>query len=653
MSQLPVTQMTLYKHGVGFFVRHAQVDCSEIRLPFRVSEMSDVLKSLTVVDQGGGQVLGVDYVTPQNEDERLSGCSVRLGDEHSLRDLLMSLRGRMVRFTTGTGKVWMGRLLGLDVPPNPESVGFLWASLLLEDSSQVRAVALSEIRGVDILDERGLADLRFFLDTALTQDEYRDVTIRLTPGAHDLSVSYISPAPTWRVSYRLLFEAKPGCSESDPPADGAYRLLLLGWGIFDNSLEEDLQAIALSLVAGMPISFVYDLYTPFTPERPVIEEEDRVAPGPVEFEAFGSSRQRLESYPNAPAMMMDAAGSLPPRMAKAFALDQAAAAQSAEVSGEALGELFEYAIQTPVTVGRGQSAMVPIVVSSLSGRKDLLYNGTKLPAHPVATLRAENDSGLTLERGPVTVIEHGQYVGEAVLPFTAAAGELVVPYAVELGIRIQEGSGASREIYRLQIKGVYVQIEEWDIRWHTYTVTNKTGKEQRVLVEHARDAQCEVFDTPEPAESTEETYRFAVSVAPWSESVLKVQQRRLLSRSDELRKQSHRGLQAYLRQGLIDQRAYDLISKILMLFDAMAAHEKKLHQVEADRARIFTAQQQIQGNMAALGREGKEGALRDRYVDQLEATERELRSLEQRESELRAAIQLVNQEIESRLAVLG
>ena len=139
----------------------------------------------------------------------------------------------------------------------------------------MRTVALERVQGVDVLDERGAADLRFFLQTALTQEEYRSVTVRLSPGEHDLSVSYIAPAPTWRVSYRLVL---------DPEAEGGPKSLLLGWGIFDNRLEEDLEGISLSLVAGMPISFVYDLYTPFTPERPEVKEEARAVAAPVAFE---------------------------------------------------------------------------------------------------------------------------------------------------------------------------------------------------------------------------------------------------------------------------------------------------------------------------------------------------------------------------------
>ncbi len=44
------------------------------------------------------------------------------------------------------------------------------------------------------------------------------------------------------------------------------------------------------------------------------------------------------------------------------------------------------------------------VSSQLSFKKDLIYNGAKMPAHPVATVRFKNETGLTLERGPVTVL---------------------------------------------------------------------------------------------------------------------------------------------------------------------------------------------------------------------------------------------------------
>ena len=49
MSDLPITHMTLYKHGVGFFQRRGLIHGREVNLSFRVDEMNDILKSLTVI----------------------------------------------------------------------------------------------------------------------------------------------------------------------------------------------------------------------------------------------------------------------------------------------------------------------------------------------------------------------------------------------------------------------------------------------------------------------------------------------------------------------------------------------------------------------------------------------------------------------------
>ncbi len=192
------------------------------------------------------------------------------------------------------------------------------------------------------------------------------------------------------------------------------------------------------------------------------------------------------------------------------ALSRTALQQAVPVTttGESLGKLFQYVIGTPVTVGRGQSAMVPIISGELGYRKDLLYNGSKMPNHPVATLRLDNETGLTLERGPVTVIEGGEYVGEAILPFTVADGEVPVPHAVELGVKVREESGSTQEMRELSIKGVYLQFEEWQVLWREYQLNNSTGESLRVLVEHRRLPQFERFDTPDPREANRRALPF-------------------------------------------------------------------------------------------------------------------------------------------------
>ncbi len=661
MTSIPITHATLYKHGVGYFERRAQLSGEAVSLSFRVEEMNDVLKSLTAIDWGDGQVLGIEYPSPQSREELLAGCSIHLRDHRSLQDLLVSLRGRRVRLMLDQQEALNGALVGLDEAPDEEPLATALVSLLLDDSAWVQAVPLGRVQGLEILDDTASGDLRFFLASSLTQEAHRLVTVRLTPGEHDLSLSYVAPAPTWRVSYRLVVEEGQG--EEDQEGNQAkegkgeeMRALLMGWGIFDNRLEEDLKEISLALVAGMPISFVYDLVTPFTPERPEIKEEGRVAAEPVEFAeamlplaapALGMAKG-MDAAPEGAGMMRAAAPA--PRGVSAQALERAT---TVSASGADLGELFAYTIATPVTVGRGQSAMVPIVSARLDCRKELLYNGSKLALHPVATLRMRNSTGLTLERGPVTVHDSGQYAGEALLSFTPVEGELLAPYAVELAVKVQEESSQSREIHGLKISGHYLTIEEWDVRTQLYQLNNSSAKTVTVLVEHPRTAYYQVFDTPAPQEQTGEHMRFAVEAPARGEATLTVRERRLVSRHEEIRRQSAQTLQGFLSRGLLDRQAHDRLNALLALWERIAAHERRLTEIEQERKKIYQGQEQARNNMGALSTTGEEGKLRAGYVDKLRTSEQQLEALAREEKQLQGEIARLKQEIEAAIKALG
>jgi hypothetical protein len=293
--------------------------------------------------------------------------------------------------------------------------------------------------------------------------------------------------------------------------------------------------------------------------------------------------------------------------------------------------------------------MVPIVSSRLEYRKDLLYNGAKLAEHPVATMRLGNETGLTLERGPVTVIEAGEYVGEALLPFTVPGGEVIVPHAVELGVKVREEDGSSRQVCGLDVRGAYLHVEEWHVRWREYQLANSTDEAMVVLLEHPRTVNYDLFDSPKPKEQSGEYLRFEATVPARQEALLRVQERRLMSRREELQRQSYQGLRRHLRQGLIDRETHARLHELLKLWEQIADNEKALQKADKERQKLYKAQQQIQGNMGALSTTGKEGALRARYVEQLAATEDQLKVLGGKESELNAEIERLKREIEAQI----
>ena len=103
-------------------------------------------------------------------------------------------------------------------------------------------------------------------------------------------------------------------------------------------------------------------------------------------------------------------------------------AQPASAQAGDVGELFQYAIATPVTLPRQQSAMLPIVNETVKGEKVSIYNEAVQAKHPLNGLRLINSTDLHLMQGPITVFDGGAYAGDAKIedlpPGSRAADQL-------------------------------------------------------------------------------------------------------------------------------------------------------------------------------------------------------------------------------------
>ena len=74
VKDLPVRKVVLYKNGVGYFEHAGSVTGNQrVAIDFTSSQLNDVLQSLTVLDEGGGRIAGVNY----NSTTPLAGSSSR------------------------------------------------------------------------------------------------------------------------------------------------------------------------------------------------------------------------------------------------------------------------------------------------------------------------------------------------------------------------------------------------------------------------------------------------------------------------------------------------------------------------------------------------------------------------------------------------
>jgi len=681
MPDLPVQRMVLYKHGVGFFERFGQVgNLAQVELTFKKDEMNDVLKSLTAFPQGDAQVINISYETPEDKQSALNKAPIVLSNNASLLDLLRSLRGRQVCLhlvelitthpngqvmeTTGSAFNVSGTLLGIDSETTMERmlVSILTSGADPDVPPAVRTYRLRQFQGIDLLDTQSGEDLRYVLELSRADADKRSVTILLNQPHQDLLVSYIAPTPTWRVSYRLVYTPDASTdTEAATPLDTG-KLLLQGWGIVDNQLDEDLEDVNLTLIAGQPISFIYDLYTPRLVPRPQVADEERTVTGPVMFqEVLGGAAPSEDDFGGLDSLLEEPSARASDYGGHRYAAMAAAAAPKRDLAqatrvqatGIAKGELFQYDVSAPVSIKRGQSAMVPILGTRLDGRKQHLYNREKVPDHPVVTITATNSSGLTLERGPVTVLEEDNYVGEAVLAFTPAEGEFFVPYAVDLGVRITPTVKTREELAAIRWSDRALFQDQYNIITTEYAIENRNPDAFKLVIEQRIQPDYDLFEMPQPIAKTAEFYRWQIAVVARSQQTFLVQERRLLARIQNLQDLKYQTLQNYLQDHLIDRHLFNFLRQVLTLYQQMNDNRNEMGRLSKLRQQSLKEQQEAAEKLKPLDRGGEEGALRKRYVAKMQTLETDCDRLQQEINALSQRNLEIQQQIDQQLQSLS
>jgi hypothetical protein len=283
----------------------------------------------------------------------------------------------------------------------------------------------------------------------------------------------------------------------------------------------------------------------------------------------------------------------------------------------------------------------------------LLFNERKQAKNPVASLRFKNATGLSLERGPVTVLEDGDYAGEAVLDFSPATSEIIVAFAVELGIQIRTQVRGETHTAKLSLQPGYLLIQEYHVQRTKYDIQNNTVKACEIIIEHNRRAGYELFEGETPVESTSEFARWRVQSNAQSQKVFEVAERTEQSRREEISRLQLKTLEHYLRQKYLDNATFDKLKGILELYDNKQTLEDNKRKLEQSRTQIYTRQTQIQGNLAPLANTGEEGRLRARLVTELGKLEDTLAQLASSEKELEERLEALEKQINSELEGLN
>ena len=686
VKDLPVRKVVLYKNGVGYFEHAGTVNGNQkVAIDFTSPQLNDVLQSLTVLDEGGGRIGGVNYNSTTPLAEQLKSLSLGMSDDPNSTELFQALRGQRVEVTGGPGGVIAGRLMSIETrtqkvggtsgDEDTSSASTMPATIdrfyltLVASSGAVRVIELTPQLSVRPLDAGLQGQLDRYLELLSTThaNGLRHLTLNaLGQGQRELRVSYISEVPVWKATYRMVF-----------PRTSNGKATVQGWAVVDNTVGADWDNVQLSLVAGAPQSFIQPLSQPLYTRRPEIpiatgaqltpqthEAAETVDVQAVQSETLNNQLTAPTRVPHNIVAMKE--GRVPSfgvagmeglgrssggRMnggAGGGVYRASDALQEGDVSTNAFDDYFQYSLMQPVTIHKNESAMVPILQQELPAEHVTLWSQSE--PTPLRAVRLENTSKLTLDSGSFSIFESGEFAGEGLLDPIHPGEKRLLSYAADQAVRVRvTDSQSTRTLHHVEVrKGVIIETH-MDVAGVTYTATNSGDEDRVVLLEHPRRTNGWTLDDSVKADETAPSlYRFKVPVAAHATANLEVREHGPEQVRVDLNANQNQ------TQYLLDlvkrvPGALDGLQPVIEAQTAVAKLDWNIAESKKAEAAASADEARDRDNLAAL--KGNEAA--KRFVDELNRAEDTLQAARKQTADLEKQKQVAVEKLNGLIATLS
>ena len=504
---------------------------AKVDLSFSAGDINDLLKSLTLEDQGGGRVQAVGYDSHDPVERTLKSYAIDLSDNPSQSSILDRTRGEKVEVSLITGgQAIVGSIVGVERVEVATKDGKVTVEQLnVLTGEGLRSARLADVQRIRFLNPSLDGELRKALDTLGTGHDTakKSVSLRFAGnGRRPVRVSYVVESPIWKTSYRLAFDQKN-------------KPLLQGWAMIENPTDEDWSDVKMALVSGRPISFKMDLYSPLYMQRPLVEPELFASLRPPTYDGpMDRKRAEAEHYAHdigLPAKMeldpsaaisapkpsggAEGASKRPAGTSASFAergfidVDGSVTADltgtmnigqgvTSAAAGSQLGDYFQYVLEEAISVPRQKSAMLPIVNKQIEGTKVSIYNPNTHAKYPLLGFKFKNLTGSSLMQGPITIFDESTYAGDARLPDVQANEERLISYAIDLGTEVESHYKQAPVQYTTAkvVKGILHATRKLHEE-RKYAAVNRSQTERTLLIEHPYRAEhALVGNSPKPAE---------------------------------------------------------------------------------------------------------------------------------------------------------
>ena len=609
-TSLPLTKVTTFSSGVAFYEHNGQVkNNANVLLKFKADQINDVLKSLVLMDLGGGEIGEVTYVSREPLARALKNFGVDISGEPTLGQLLRQIRGTEV-VVMAPDKI-SGKILGVETKTEhvlPSNTIIHQEILNLLTTEGVKSIALETIGNIEFTSEKLNSELNKALNLLVESRDTNRKSVQVSFRGKDeraVRLCYINEAPVWKTSYRLVFGGKE-----------ENKALMQGWAIVENTSDLDWENVELTFVSGRPISFIQDLYTPLYVSRPVVVPELYTSLRPHIYEE-GIESAKEAKYIEARKVrsgafmdMAEKASATGQETAEYYGrgvkgrvdMEEELAAVKSAAAGEAVGELFSYRVKNPVTLPRSKSAMLPIINQDVEARKVSIYNASVLVKNPLNGFWLTNDTNLSLLAGPVTVFDEGTYAGDTQISNLSPNDKRLLSYAIDLKVRVDSSQKSSHRIVAAKIsRGVLEVSRRYEYR-QEYVLKNKADQERSIVIEHPRQANLKLIKPAVPLEKTENLYRFEVAVPASETGKFEVIEEKFDMQTIAILPGNVDSLLWYSKSDEIPEKVRDALSKAIEMKNALSQAERELDELQQQVRTLREEQSHIRKNMGAVKR---------------------------------------------------
>ena len=612
MVVFEVNEVTLYKMGIGWLKSQASFKDKEVTFPVLVKNQDDFLKTFHVDIIGDILLSSIAFDTEEHKDAEIN----QSGD--ALTCILKLLSGSRVIIDTKSEKNIEGKLIGyqlLEVKENTPNMEII----LLTDDYKIHHISSTDLQNILPKEDffKKTIEEQIDLLSKSKKENVKNIKINFTQeGEKDVTISYLTELPAWLSSYRIYnLDEKTAVFEL--------------WSLVTNNSQQDWIDAQIHLITGLPISFRYDISSPWIIDRPFVQRPKQMGISVMTPEADYTMAE--EALPAPAPMAAGAPGRA--KMKRSFSAmasvgyaEQAdkglydykpTSEESAEIISTA--ESVAFSLKQLVTIKKGESALLLLHSANIPKETINIYNQQQHTTHPFRALEVENTVGYGWEAGPVTIYEKGNYGGESMLPRVIKGEKQIIPYLVEQDIIIKQEEFSSTKKIGISLSKQYYVETYLNAKNYKLDIDNKSDEEKTVITEIPKLYGYQLNKKKIKLDSTETPnfFRIKLKIEPKTTIKIEVPTERKTSESVSIASISDDYLDELLNLETLTTNQATTLKKIKQLRKEKYKMQEQIETEQSSLQRIDNEYQRITQSIKVLTSGGEEAKTRAKYVERM------------------------------------